>query len=361
MASLVEVRSAQSLTTADDRGRNAELLALVRAAGLMDRNPAYYGWCLAADWALLVLGWVAFVLVGRSWWQLGVAVVLGVAFTRIGFLGHDAGHRQVFRSRRGNDMLGLLATNVAIGLSFGWWVDKHRRHHLNPNHEGLDPDIENKVVAFCPRPAAGRGRLARLAVRFQVPVICLAIPMQATALHLKSALFLARRGSRHRALEILGLTLHLAVYAGLVATVLDPPRAFVFVLVQQGVFGTCFALVAVPNHTGLPIVRGAPRADFVWRQVVTARDIDGGWLVDYLYGGLNHQIEHHLFPSMPRRALRGARPLVAEFCRSHDIPYAHTSALESYRQAFGYLHDVARMRIASASGQRTTERRTASR
>ncbi|WP_083473891.1 MULTISPECIES: acyl-CoA desaturase [unclassified Frankia] len=347
MSTFIEIRPVGTLAAPPDRARGSELLTLVRDAGYLQRDPRYYAGRIAADLTLLVGGWAAFVLVGRSWWQVLVAAWLGIAFTHIGFLGHDAGHRQVFRSRRGNDALGILAANLAIGLSFGWWVDKHRRHHLNPNHVGLDPDIDNKMVSFYPKPARRRGRIARLVVRHQVAVICIALPLQAFVLHVKSVQFLVRGGGRHRGPECLALALFALGYAGLVAAVLDPVHAVVFVLVQQGVFGTYFALVVAPNHKGMPIVHGSPRTDFVWRQAATARNVDGGRVVDYLFGGLNHQIEHHLFPSMPRRSLRRVRPLVRDFCRANEIPYTHTSLLSTYRQAFGYLHQVARLENAA--------------
>ena len=68
----------------------------------------------------------------------------------------------------------------------------------------------------------------------------------------------------------------------------------------------------------------------------------GGPLVDLALGGLNYQIEHHLFPSMPRANLRRARPLVRAFCAEHGIPYHETGLVESYRQASAHLHDVGR-------------------
>ena len=77
-----------------------------------------------------------------------MAVFQGLLFTQVGFLGHDAGHRQIFGSRRANYVLGILLGNLGIGLSYGWWVDKHNRHHAHPNTEGADPDIEVGALAF---------------------------------------------------------------------------------------------------------------------------------------------------------------------------------------------------------------------
>jgi fatty acid desaturase len=111
----------------------------VKRAGLLDRRPGYYAAKITLTIVLLAAGWAAFLLLRDSWWQLATAVLLAIAFTQVGFLGHDAGHRQVFRTRRANGIAGLVFGNLLIGLSYGWWVGKHNRHHSNPNHVDLDP------------------------------------------------------------------------------------------------------------------------------------------------------------------------------------------------------------------------------
>ena len=69
-------------------------------------------------------------------------------------------------------------------------------------------------------------------------------------------------------------------------------------------------------------------------------NIRAGWLVDLAMGGLNYQIEHHLFPSRPRANLRRARPIVRAFCQERGIPYAETSLFGSYRIVVRYLNTV---------------------
>src|SRR5580693_1705130 len=147
--------------------RYAELSRQIRQAGLLKRRTRHYAWRIAITTTLLAAGWAVFILVGNSWWQLGTAVFLAVMFTQAGFLGHDAGHQQISGSRRVNYVLGILHGNLGIGLSYGWWVAKHRRHHAHPNTEGADPDIAMSVLAFTPAQArAGRG-LSRLVFRYQ--------------------------------------------------------------------------------------------------------------------------------------------------------------------------------------------------
>jgi fatty acid desaturase len=98
--------------------------------------------------------------------------------------------------------------------------------------------------------------------------------------------------------------LHAALYLTVVLWVLSPLKALAFVAVQQAVFSLYLGISFAPNHKGMPVIESATAAGFARRQVVTARNITGGRFTDFMLGGLNYQIEHHLFPSMPRPSLR---------------------------------------------------------
>ena len=145
---------------------------------------------------------------------------------------------------------------------------------------------------------------------------------------------------RHRVWEAALLTAHFAAYLGAVFFVLPPVKAVVFILVQQGLLGFYLGCSFAPNHKGMPILAASDKTDFLRRQVLTSRNVRGGWLTDFALGGLNYQIEHHLFPSMPRPNLRRAQALVAAFCADRDVSYTQTSLLASYAQALGHLASV---------------------
>jgi fatty acid desaturase len=314
----------------------------VRTAGLLDRRLRYYAWKITLTTAALAAGWTAFALLGNSWWQLVTAVFLAVAFAQIGFIGHDAGHWQIFASRRANYLTGLACGNLAIGMSYGWWVSKHNRHHAHPNTEDADPDIMLAVVAF----SAGRARssrgIQRWVFRNQAVLIGPMLFLEAVSLHTSSIKAVIHRGFRHRGVEAVLLAVHFAAYLSAVFLVLSPAKAVLFIVVQQGLFGFYLGCAFAPNHKGMPVLAAGDRTDFLRRQVLTSRNVRGGWLTDFALGGLNYQVEHHLFPSMPRPALRAAQPLVAAFCADRGVPYAETSLVASYAQALRYLHTVAR-------------------
>jgi fatty acid desaturase len=330
----------------------AELSRQVKQAGLLERRRSRYAWRITVTALLLAAGWAAFVLVGDSWWQLAVAAFLAVMFTQIGFLGHDAGHRQIAGSRRVSYILGVLLGNLGIGLSYGWWVAKHNRHHAHPNTVGADPDIAMSVLAFTPAQAHASRGLARLVFRYQAYLFFPLLLGEAASVHVASIRALASRKSRARPAETVLLTVHLAGYLAVVFLVLSPVKAVVFILVQQGLFGLYLGASFAPNHKGMPILDEGDRSDFLRRQVLTSRNVRGGWLTDLALGGLNYQVEHHLFPSMPRPNLRRSQPLIREFCRQRDLPYCETSLAGSYAQALRHLGTVGREPRSAAAPPR---------
>jgi fatty acid desaturase len=312
----------------------------------MQRRPGRYAWRIAITAALLVGGWAVFVLVGDSWWQLAVAAFLAIMFTQLGFLGHDAGHRQITGSRRVSYVLGIILGNLGIGLSYGWWVTKHSRHHANPNTEGADPDIMMSVLAFTPD-QAGKGRgLVRILFRCQGYLFFPLLLGEAVSLHVASIRALAGEMGRRRPAEAILLAVHLIGYLTVIFVVLSPAKAVAFIVVQQGLFGLYLGASFAPNHKGMPILAADDQTDFLSRQVLTSRNIRGGWLTDLALGGLNYQIEHHLFPSMPRHNLRRSQPLIRAFCLQQGLPYSEVSIMQSYRQALGHLRAVGRQATA---------------
>jgi fatty acid desaturase len=318
----------------------AQLSRQVRQAGLMDRRPGRYAWRIAAVAALLIAGWAAFLLVGDSWWQIAVAVALAIVFTQIGFLGHDAGHRQISGSRRTSYILGILLGNLGIGMSYGWWVGKHNRHHAHPNTEGADPDIMLSVLAFTAGQAGTSRGVTRFLFRWQAFLFFPLLLGEAFGLHASSIRALTSRAGRRQVAELILLLVHLAGYLTVVFLFLPPVKAIVFIAVQQGLFGLYLGASFAPNHKGMPILTADDKTDFLRRQVLTSRNVRGGWFVDLALGGLNYQIEHHLFPSMPRPNLRRAQPLIRDFCLEHGVPYCQASLVGSYLQALRHLNTV---------------------
>jgi fatty acid desaturase len=313
----------------------------VRAMGLLDRRPGYYRVKITLTILAFFAGWALFVIVGNSWTALAVAALLGIMFTQLGFIGHDAGHNQVFGTRRRNRMLGLTVANALIGLSFGWWVPKHSAHHAHPNEMGRDPDMgEGAALAWSGAPGDGRGSLASWLARWQAPLFFPFMLLRSSGMHVLGIKRLLGRRDRASAVEASLIMLHAALYLTVVLWVLSPLKALAFVAVQQAVFSLYLGISFAPNHKGMPIMESATAAGFARRQVVTARNIRGDRFTTFMLGGLNYQIEHHLFESMPRPNLRRVQGLVRDFCVATDLGYREESFVGSFRQIVHHLSDA---------------------
>jgi fatty acid desaturase len=307
--------------------------------GLLDRRPGYYGVKITATVLAFFAGWALLVIVGNSWAALAVAPLVGVLFTQLGFISHDAGHNQVFRSRRRNRMLGLTMGNVLTGLSFGWWVPKHNAHHANPNDVGRDPDIGGGAALASPDEPRGRGVAAWLE-RWQAPLFFPLMLLRSTGMHVLGIRRLVRRRDRACGVEALLIVLHAALYLTVVLWVLSPLKALAFIAIQQAVFSLYLGISFAPNHKAMPIIESGSTAGYARRQVITARNISGGWFITFMLGGLDRQIEHHLFPSMPRPNLGRVQGLVRDFCITADLGYSEESFAESFRQIMHHLSEA---------------------
>jgi fatty acid desaturase len=317
------------------------LARVVRESGLLRRRYGYYWTAFVLTVAAWCSVWVAVVLVGDSWWQLAVAAWLGIVQAQLAFLGHDSAHRQVFRSRAWNDWTARILANVFVGLSHAWWTVKHDAHHLAPNQEGQDPDVAPGVIAFTPAVMATRhgwrGWLARRQGWLFLPLLTL----EGLNLHVASVRrVLGRSPVPYRGVEATLLLTRLGLYVVLLAVLLPPGVAAAFLGVQLAVFGVVLGGSFAPNHKGMPIVPAGAEVDFLRRQVLMSRNIRGGWWIDFLMGGLNRQVEHHLFPSMPRPNLRRVQPIVRAYCAQLGVPYTEVGFFTSYRIVVRYLNDV---------------------
>jgi fatty acid desaturase len=325
-------RNTEEFMTHDYR----DLTRLVRDAGLLERQPRDFLGRLLAAMGLLALG-ILLLTRARGPWALAlVAAYLAVVTVQLAFLVHDAGHRQAFTRPWQNALAGILVGDLLIGVSYGWWIRKHDAHHANPNHLDLDPDIDLPLIAFSPEQVAGKRGLARLITAHQAWCAAPLLTLVAYGQHFSSTHFLLTARSRYRRWEALALLAHVALYVGLPLATLGPWATLLLVAVHQ----SCTGLYLGPNHKGMALADGATPLDPLRAQVLTARNVRGGPLVDWWYGGLNYQIEHHLFPALPRNRLRAARPLVRTFCAARGIPYHETSLIGSYREIVAYLHEL---------------------
>ena len=314
---------------------------VVRESGLLARTRWFYG--LVGTALALALGGciTGFILLGDSWFQLLIAGALGILFTQVAFLAHEAAHRQILKTGPANDTLALILGNGVVGMSYSWWATKHTRHHANPNRVGKDPDIDVDTISFLDTDAAQARGLRRAITRRQGRLFFPLLTLEGLNLHALAFRHLVGRDPvKNRGWEIALLLARFALIWTPVFIFLPIGMAFAFLGVQLAVFGVYMGASFAPNHKGMPVIDPDAKLDFFSKQVRTSRNVSGGWWATWLMGGLNYQTEHHLFPNMPRPHLAQARQIVREHCRTLDVPYTETTPWRSYAIVIAYLNRV---------------------
>lgn len=326
------------------------VLAQVKAAGLLKKRPSFY--MIRLGVISLIAGglWTGAAFVGLAaqdhgaWILMGflAAGLLGIMSAQYGFIAHEAAHRQIFKNNKANDWLGLILANLFAGLSYGFWMRKHNQHHKQPNQIHADPDIAIRILSFTPESRDAKKGFERWLSERQGWLFPFLLFLTGFDLLLDSFAGLARkdRPLKIRLLEFGLMVVRQTVpYVGM-ALMFGWLWAIALWVFQMMIFGFFMGAAFAPNHKGMPLVPKDAKLDFFSRQVLTSRNIRGSWLKDNLMGGLNYQVEHHLFPSMARPYLRKAHEIVGEYCRANDITLVEMNLISSYAVIIRYLSKV---------------------
>lgn len=324
-----------------------EIMSRVKKQDLLKKHPGFYITRFVLISVLCLACWAGLYAVSAAgitaWVSLPIAILLGVLTAQYGFIGHEAAHRQVFRTKKANDIAGLIIANLFAGLSYGFWIRKHNRHHVVPNQIGKDPDINIRVLAFTPEAVEAKKNPERWVTRHQGLLFPVLLMFTGFDLLLDSFISVGRKDDKkiaHRFIEFGLMMIRQSAPVILLLLMYSPLVALGLWLAFMLTFGLFMGAAFAPNHKGMPLVPKDSKIGFFERQVLTSRNIKPSWLKDNLMGGLNYQIEHHLFPSMPRPALKEARKLVKEYCEEVNVKYTETGLFESYGIVIRYLNNV---------------------
>jgi fatty acid desaturase len=308
-------------------------------AGLMERRYGYYLWRTLQCFGFLAVAIGLELIVPDGWgWAALVAVALGFALGQLAMIGHDCGHHQIFQSARPNWVLGQFCFSVVVGLGFWSWRWRHNVHHVETNDEDDDPDLSfGGFFTLNEEEAAKRRGWRRLVVRYQawlfVPVMALALSLSMRAEGWRYAI-MELRGTR-RVVELALLSLNAVIW---LTPALWLGWGWIGTFALANVFGGLYmGMTIAPNHKGMPTWAGGTELTFLERQVLGSRNILPGRAAEFLFGGLNYQIEHHLFPTMARANLGAAHRIVLPFCQEVGLPFEEASIWGSYCQTFAAL------------------------
>lgn len=348
--SLTPVRATTPKDPNSTHSYYSEILKQVKAEGLLEKTPNFYIKRLIIITLLSLATWGGLIAVYATtpFWGAAVAagalaVILGVLGAQYAFIAHEASHRQVFQKHSTNEWAGRILANLFSGLSYGFWIRKHNRHHNKPNQINYDPDINIRVLSFTPESLNQKKGVERFLSRRQGMLFPILLLFTGFDLLLDSFVAIFQKNSpvKHKWLEFsMMLVRQTAPFLAFWIISQNIIVAAVMWMIMMMSFGFFMGAAFSPNHKGRPLVPENAKIGYFERQVLTSRNVKSNWFTDNFMGGLNLQVEHHLFPSMSRPHLRRAHEIVAAFCAEKNVPLYETTWPEAFGQVIEYLNKV---------------------
>jgi fatty acid desaturase/predicted heme/steroid binding protein len=340
-----------------------ELRAKLISMGFFNASPLYYTWKVVSNLLILGLAIACAIMSDSFTVHMIGATLLGLFWQQSGWLAHDFLHHQVFKNRKYGNMMGLIIGDLFQGFSVQWWKSKHNSHHAVPNlHASTpgssdgDPDIDTMpILAWTLRmaEAAKDSKFGRFMIKWQAFIYFPALLFARLAWAHQSWVFvfggygqqsvklaaLDKKHMQNPQLEKVFLILH---YTWMIWVMSHMPlsHAFAFFMWGQMSCGLFLALVFGLGHNGMAVYPADERPDFWKLQVSTTRNVTSNWWVDWFCGGLQYQVDHHLFPSLPRHNLKKVHELVKSFCKDQGVTYHETDMIVGTFEVLGHLDKV---------------------
>lgn len=327
---------------------------------LFNSSKLYYCYKLLSNISICTLS-ILIATNMTSWSALFVAAFLMALFwQQCGWLAHDFLHHQVFTNRQFNNAVGLLVGNIFQGYSVAWWKNKHNHHHAVPNvtdtPAGGDPDIATMPILFWSEKVFEGEKLDDLPkwmLRNQgvlyFPILCMA----RISWLMQSFLYQLPTPNPHVTskrmyyTEVITLIIHHIWWLAVVLQVClnsSVVKGIAFAAAAQALGGVLLGVVFAVGHNAMDVLtyEEMRAVDFIRLQVRTSRNVDPNWFSNWFTGGLNYQVEHHIFPTVPRHHLPAVAKMLREFCLKHSIPYTSETLLEGNKAVCHILHTVSK-------------------
>lgn len=346
--------------------------------GMFNASKLYYVYKIGFNLAMLASVFYMVANYDSTAVHFAAAMWLGLFWQQCGWLAHDFLHHQVFpKNRIFGDMVGLFVGNFLQGFSVSWWKNKHNGHHAVTNLHSTsaqsqdgDPDIDTMpVLAWSLKQAQSFRELSkgkdsafvRTAIKYQAltyfPILLLArlswlnesakaaFGVGAASENAKEEF--KRKGLAYPILEPLLLIMfhswNFYLSSGFGRWSFAYSAAFYMLACCSS--GFFLALVFGLGHNGMPTYNAESRPDFWKLQVTTTRNITGGhgipqFFVDWFCGGLQYQVDHHLFPTLPRHNLPKCHKLVDSFCKKWGVSYHETDLWDGQIEVLNHLSKV---------------------
>jgi len=315
-------------------------------AGLFQSSKLYYFlWQLPVNILLpgVILPMLLLLYCSSFWAHMLSATLLGIGWQQAGWLGHDFAHHQVFKNRNVNNIFGCTIIGAVTGFSLGWWKEKHNAHHATPNHIDYDNDIDTLPYLAWSDKLLHRldvnNPLARILITYQeitlFPLLCIA----RFSWMMQSVIFVFKHWVP---LQFVAVFTHY-IFLGFILSLLPTnEERLIYFLYSQVLSSVILSSAFILNHSGRPCIndKDFEQMDFFSQQVITGRDINSSIAVDWFTGGLNRQIEHHMFPMLPRHNFAKAAKILLPILDKHHIYYHRTGFFQGIFEIFKSLRKI---------------------
>lgn len=316
----------------------AELRKEIINHGLLNRSYGYYSILTLFTYLGFFSSLIGIYYTNNPVFIIFLSVTFALCSVQVAGLIHDAAHRAIFNSPKINDYFGkFLAFTVATG--YGNWKVSHDRHHANPNQEGFDPDVE-VPFSFTPERIKNSKGLARKIAKNQAYLYYPLGVFTSLSLRFKKMSYFQENWGPKVYPEFSLFVISIILHFGIPILFFGPIKGLIFLLIVTMVEGFYLFNVFAPNHKGMPELGDDVKFSFLEHQIITARNIPHNDFVDFVYLGLNLQIEHHLFPNSPRNNLYKIAKYVKKFCKEHKLDYTEAGVIESNLIIFNEMRKI---------------------
>jgi fatty acid desaturase/predicted heme/steroid binding protein len=315
-------------------------------AGLFQSSMVYYLlWQLPVN--IMILGVILplfLIMYSQSFWiHMLSAAVIAFGWQQAGWLGHDFAHHQVFKNRSINNVVGIVVIGLVTGFSLGWWKEKHNVHHATPNHIDYDNDIDTLPYLAWSDKVLHRldvnNPITRFLITYQeitlFPLLCIA----RFSWMIQSIIFVLRHQVPLQFFSVFG---HYIFFGYLLYLLPNTQERLIYFCLAETLSSIILSSSFILNHSGRPCIndKDFDQMDFFSQQVVTGRDIYSSTLVDWFTGGLNRQIEHHMFPTLPRHNFGKAEKILLPILDKHHIYYHKSGFFQGLSEILKSLRQI---------------------
>jgi delta8-fatty-acid desaturase len=292
--------------------------------------------------------------------------MLGMFWQQTAFIGHDLGHNGISHSVFWDSAFGLLVGNLCMGISSAWWKYTHNVHHVRTNDLHFDPDIQHMPAiaitveyldkifskfhrAWIPPTDRITAKISSVVIRYQHYHWFITVLASRVFLYASSIIFAfvqqpkfvnGRNSSRlYMFLEQITLVLfHIWVFCLFYYCTDRPFLYHAIAYITAGILH----IQIIMNHFACPVFDDIEEDNFVVHQLRSSMAISSNVYTHWFYGGLQFQVEHHLFPMMPRHNLRKVKPFILQLCKKYNLPYLENSFCGAIKDIFYVLKDVSK-------------------